>query len=114
MSRSLLAQAKGTPFYIRRIPLEQMYHFFMTAIQIQFTNENGEEGMTIMNQMIQSETNSLTVRHLANVQQGAMAALTEQLGSVPKINNMVFLSMNYLGENVPEIFFQTHADAAND
>lgn len=83
-------------------------HFFIACVELTFVDAEGNTGVTRLNTMIRSDTNTVGVLLLGRAQQAAQIQLIKSLND-PSINvlNVVFVSISYLGAMSDEDFHRT-------
>jgi len=88
--------------------MEPIFHFYLACLEIAFSNAEGETGVTRVNTMLKSESQSIGVLGLGRGQQAAQMQLMKNLND-PNLNihNVVYVAISYIGQMTDEEFQRT-------
>lgn len=78
--------------------MEPLKHFYLFCCEIAFVNSEGSAGVTRTSTVVQAPDQRVTVRELAQAQQGCQMVLFRMLGEEVNVMNVVIMSVSYLGE----------------
>lgn len=83
------------------------YNFFLACLELTFIDADKETGITRVNTMITSETDSINITLLGRAQQAAQIQLMKQLNDEQiQIINVIFTSISNLGNMTNSEFHQ--------
>jgi hypothetical protein len=90
-------------------------HFFLACCEITFVDTEGNTGITRVNSMIKSIDQTVPARLLGRAQQAAQMQLIKSLNdSNLNILNVIFITINYIGEMTDEEFHKQDVDASSE